>query len=149
MEVILLDKVSNLGALGDKVAVKSGYGRNFLIPQGKAIPATVANVAEFEVRRAELEKASTDTLTAAQARAEALNNVAVSISSRAGEEGKLFGSIGPSDVAAAVTEAGEALAKNEVRMPEGPIRVAGDYEVAVHLHADVDASVKVSVVPEE
>lgn len=149
MEVILLDKVSNLGGLGDKVNVKSGYGRNYLIPQGKAVPATAANLASFEARRAELEKAANEALAAAQARAEKLQGLTVTITSLAGEEGKLFGSIGNSDIADAATAAGVELAKHEIRLPNGPLRTTGDFEVEVHLHADVDASVKVSVVAEQ
>lgn len=148
MEVILLEKVRNLGGLGDKVAVKSGYGRNYLIPQNKAVPATASNVASFEARRAELEKEATDVLAAAQARAEKLEGISVSIAGNAGEEGKLFGSIGTADIAAAVTAAGVELAKAEVRMPEGAIRATGDYSVAVHLHVDVDSSVNVTVTAE-
>ncbi|OGT19604.1 MAG: 50S ribosomal protein L9 [Gammaproteobacteria bacterium RBG_16_57_12] len=148
MEVILLDKVSNLGALGDKVKVKNGYGRNFLIPQGKAAPATAKNLAAFEARRAELEKASADALTAAQARAQALQGLgAVTLSSLAGEEGKLFGSIGTSDIAAAVCQAGVAIAKHEVRLPNGPLRALGEFDVEIHLHVDVNTTIKVNIVP--
>jgi len=145
MEVILLEKVRNLGNLGDKVAVKSGYGRNFLIPQGKAVPATVSNVAAFEARRAELEKDAAAAIASAQARADQLEGLSVTIVGNAGDEGKLFGSIGTADIADAVTAAGVALSKAEVRMPEGAIRATGEYEVAVHLHVDVDSSVKVIV----
>lgn len=145
MEVILLEKVRNLGNLGDKVAVKSGYGRNFLIPQGKAVPATASNVAAFEARRAELEKDAAEAVAAAQARAEKLEGLSVTIVGNAGDEGKLFGSIGTADIADAVTAAGVTLSKSEVRMPEGAIRAIGEYEIAVHLHVDVDSSVKVIV----
>ncbi len=148
MDVILLEKVRNLGNLGDKVSVKSGYGRNFLIPQNKAVPATASNVASFEARRAELEKGASDVLAAAQARAEKLEGLSVSIAGNAGDEGKLFGSIGTADVAAAVTAAGVELSKAEVRMPEGAIRATGEYSVAVHLHVDVDSSVSVIVTAE-
>lgn len=149
MDVILLEKVRNLGNLGDKVAVKAGFGRNFLIPQGKAVPATTSNVAEFETRRAELEKAANEALDAAKARAEKLAALEVTITANAGDEGKLFGSIGTAEVANAVTDAGVELAKAEVRMPEGAIRATGEYDVTVHLHVDVDTTVKVIVVGEQ
>lgn len=145
MEVILLEKVENLGDLGDKVNVKSGYGRNFLIPGGKAKPATEANIAEFEARRAELEKAAQEALDAATARKEALEGVTISIQAKAGDEGKLFGSIGPIDIAEAVNNAGVKVEKKEVRMPEGPIRTIGEYEVQFHLYTDVNAAIKVVV----
>jgi len=148
MDVILLEKVGKLGGLGDKVAVKSGYGRNFLIPFGKAVPANEANVAEFEARRAELEKAAADKLAAAQARADQLNELAVTIVSKSGDEGKLFGSIGVRDIADAITAAGVEVNKSEVRLPEGTIRVIGDFDVTIHLHADVEAVIKLSVVAE-
>lgn len=148
MDVILLEKVRNLGSLGDKVSVKSGYGRNFLIPQNKAVPATASNVASFEARRAELEKEASGVLAAAQARAAKLEGLSVTIAGNAGDEGKLFGSIGTADVAAAVTAAGVELSKAEVRMPEGAIRATGEYSVAVHLHVDVDSSVNVIVTAE-
>lgn len=148
MEVILLQKVENLGALGDKVKVKSGYGRNFLIPSGKATAATEENIKAFEVRRAELEKAAADALAAAEARRDKLEGTTVTIASKAGDEGKLFGSVGTSDIARAITEAGVEVHRNEVRMPEGAFRMVGEYEVAIHLHSDVNATVKVSVVPE-
>ncbi len=148
MEVILLEKVGKLGGLGDKVAVKSGYGRNYLIPYGKAVPATATNVAEFEARRAELEKAAAERFSAAQARAEQLNDKEVTIVSKAGDEGKLFGSIGVRDVADAVTAAGVEVNKSEVRLPEGPLRAIGEYEITVHLHSDVDAVIKLNVVGE-
>jgi large subunit ribosomal protein L9 len=148
MEVILLEKVANLGSLGDKVKVKSGYGRNFLLPYGKAVPATADNVKAFEARRAELEKAAGDKLAAAQARAEALEGVSVTISSKAGEEGKLFGSIGVRDIADAVSANGTAIEKSEVRLPEGPIRVTGEYEIELQLHTDVEVTIKLAVVAE-
>lgn len=148
MEVILLEKVGKLGALGDKVSVKSGYGRNFLIPYGKAVPANEANVAEFEARRAELEKAAAEKLSAAEARAADLNDKAVTITSKAGDEGKLFGSIGVRDVADAVSAAGIEISKSEVRLPEGPIRSIGDFDVTIQLHSDVAAIIKLSVVSE-
>ncbi|MES9831091.1 MAG: 50S ribosomal protein L9 [Candidatus Thiodiazotropha sp. DIVDIV] len=148
MEIILLQKVDNLGDLGEKVNVKSGYGRNFLIPAGKAIPATDANLKVFEQRRAELEKEASEKLQAAEARKAKLDGMDLSITCKAGDEGRLFGSIGTSDIAKAVVAAGETLEKKEVMLPNGPFRVAGEYEVELHLHADVNASVKLSIVPE-
>lgn len=149
MEVILLEKTRNLGNLGDKVKVRNGYGRNFLIPQGKAVPATENNIKFFEERRAELEKQANDRLAAAQARADKLAELgSVTIPAKAGDEGKLFGSVGTRDVADAITAAGLEVTKAEVLMPNGPIRSTGDFELAVQLHSDLVASVKVSVVPE-
>ncbi len=150
MEVILLEKVANVGALGDKVTVKSGYARNFLIPQGKAVFASNANVAEFEARRAELEKQAAEKLAAAESRKAAIEAIdGVTIAHQAGDEGKLFGSVGTSDIADAVTAAaGVEVTRAEVRMPEGAIREVGEYEFAIHLHTDVDATVKVTVVAE-
>ncbi|WP_150912587.1 50S ribosomal protein L9 [Marinobacter halotolerans] len=148
MEVILLEKVANLGSLGDKVKVKAGYGRNFLLPYGKAVPATADNLKAFEERRAELEKAAAEKLAAAQARAEALNGASVTITSKAGEEGKLFGSIGVRDIADAITAAGTEVEKSEVRLPEGPLRVVGEYEIELQLHSDVSASINLAVVAE-
>ena len=148
MEVILLEKVANLGSLGDKVKVKAGYGRNFLLPFGKAVPATEANLKAFEERRAELEKAAAEKLSAAQARAEALEGAAFTISSKAGEEGKLFGSIGVRDIADAITAGGTEVEKSEVRLPEGPIRVTGEYDIELQLHTDVEVTIKLAVVAE-
>jgi len=148
MEVILLEKVQNLGDLGDKVTVRPGYGRNYLIPKGVAVPATPESLAAFEQRRAELEKTQADALSAAQARADALREVRVSIARKAGEEGRLFGSVGTTDIAEAVTAAGFELHKHEVRLPEGPLRQAGEYDIVLHLHADVDATVKVEITAE-
>ncbi|MEQ5836851.1 50S ribosomal protein L9 [Marinobacter mangrovi] len=148
MEVILLEKVANLGSLGDKVKVKAGYGRNFLLPFGKAVPATESNVQEFEARRAELEKAAAERLAAAQARAEKLEGAAFTITSKAGDEGKLFGSIGVRDIADAVTAGGTEVEKSEVRMPEGPLRAIGEYDIELQLHTDVEVSVKITVVSE-
>ena len=146
MEVTLLEKVENLGNLGDKVTVKPGYGRNFLIPGGKATAATEENIAAFEARRAELEKAAAEALAEAETRKSALEGLgSVTIKANAGEEGKLFGSIGPSDIAEAVTAGGVEIQKKEVRMPEGPIRVTGEFEVGIHLHTDVDCGLKVVV----
>ena len=147
MEVILLENVGNLGALGDKVDVKPGYGRNFLIPQGKAVPATEDNVARFEARRAELEAAAVASLEAAQERATAVEGLeGISIAATAGEEGKLFGSVGTRDIADAITAAGVSIDKAEVRLPEGVIRELGDYEVMLQLHGNVAVSIAVAVV---
>jgi len=149
MEVILLENIGNLGGLGDKVDVKPGYGRNFLIPQGKAVPATEDNVAKFEARRAELEAAAAETLAAAAARGEALTALgAVEIAATAGEEGKLFGSVGTRDIADALTAAGCVVDKAEVRLPEGAIRELGEFEVMIQLHAEVTASVAINIVAE-
>ena len=148
MEVILLEKVGKLGGLGDKVNVKAGFGRNYLMPFGKAVPATAANVEAFEARRAELEKAAADKLAAAQARAEELNEVELSVVAKAGDEGKLFGSIGTNDIAEAITSAGIEVAKSEVRLPEGAIRATGEYSVAIQLHPEVTATVGIVVVGE-
>ena len=135
MEVILLQKVANLGNIGDLVKVKSGYGRNFLLPHGKATLATVANKAKFEARRAELEKAAREELAAAEARAAKFTSFKLSITAKAGSEGKLFGSVGTADIAEAATKAGLALERSEVRLPEGPIRMAGEHSVQIQLHA--------------
>lgn len=149
MDIILLDKIGNLGTLGDKVSVKAGYARNFLIPQGKAVPATKANLEVFEARRAELEKQLAETLSAAQARAEKLQALeAIVIESKAGEEGKLFGSIGTRDIADAISAAGVQVAKSEVRLPQGVLRSTGEYEIAVQVHSDVTAVVKLNVAAE-
>lgn len=148
MEVILLDKIRNLGTLGDKVNVKPGYARNYLVPEKKAVLATKANVEKFEARRAELEKAAAEKLAAAHARKEQLESLAVTIPANAGDEGKLFGSIGTRDIAQAITEAGVATEKSEVMLPEGTIRVIGDFEIDLHLHTDVVATIKLAVVPE-
>lgn len=148
MKLILLEKVLNLGDLGDTVNVKPGYGRNFLVPHGKAVPATRDNVAMFEARRAELEAAANERLSTAQTRAEGLTDVKVTITANASDEGKLFGSIGPREVADAVSEQGTPLEKSEVIMGEGPIRNTGEYDVLVQLHADVELTVKVIVNPE-
>lgn len=149
MELILLQKVKNLGNLGDKVNVKPGYGRNYLVPQGKATPATEQNVAEFEQRRAEYEAKANQQLAGAEARRAQLENASVTIKANASPEGKLFGSVGPRDVAEAFTEAGIALDKSEVVMSEGPLRHIGEFEVAVHLHADVHTQVKVVIAAED
>ncbi len=149
MEVILLEKIVKLGELGDKVKVKPGYGRNFLIPQGKAVPATADNVAEFEARRAELEGAAAEGVALAEVRAGRLAELGqIVITVVAGEEGKLFGSVGTRDIADAVTSAGVEMNKAEIRLPEGALREVGEYEIKVHLHTDVDAVVQLAIVAE-
>jgi large subunit ribosomal protein L9 len=148
MEVILLEKVGKLGALGDRVTVKGGYARNFLLPQGRAVLANEANIAEFETRRAELEKAAQEQLDAATARAESLNGKTVAITAKAGDEGKLFGSIGTRDIAEAAEAAGLTLDKSEVRLPEGPLRTTGEHEVQCQVHAEVFATIIVAITGE-
>ncbi len=149
MEVILLQRVENLGNLGDRVRVRAGYGRNFLVPTGKATPATEENVKAFEQRRVELEKLAQDSLSEAEARRQALDALGtVTIASKAGDEGKLFGSVGTLDIANAVTEAGVAVAKKEVRLPSGAIRVVGEYDIELHLHTDINATIKIVVTAE-
>lgn len=148
MEVILLEKVGKLGSLGDKVTVKSGYGRNYLLPFGKAVPATATNLEAFEARRAELEVAAAEKLATAQVRAEQLNEVELSVVAKAGDEGKLFGSIGTNDIADAITAAGIEVAKSEVRLPEGAIRTTGEFSVSIQLHPEVTATVAIIVVGE-
>ena len=149
MEVILLEKVDNLGDLGDKVKVSPGYGRNYLLPQGKAKPATPENVKYFEERRAELERQAAEVLAASEARKSQIDGLSVIIKAKAGDEGKLFGSVGTSDIADAVVATGVELERQEVRLPEGPLRVVGSYDIAVHLHTDVDAVITVVVEAEE
>ncbi|MFT3806434.1 50S ribosomal protein L9 [Arenimonas sp.] len=148
MQLILLQKVTNLGGLGDKVNVKPGYGRNYLIPYGKAVPATEANIAAFEAKRAEYEAKANALLASAEARKAALEGAEVTIHANASTEGKLFGSVGTRDIADAFTAAGHKLEKSEVVMGEGPIRKTGEFEVTVHLHADIETKVKVHVVAE-
>ena len=149
MQLILLQKVVNLGNLGDKVDVKPGYGRNYLVPQGKAVPATAANLAEFEAKRAEYEAKAKAAQDAASARQAKLADASVTVSANASTEGKLYGSVGPREIAEALTkQLGVEVNKSEVVMGEGPLRHTGEFEVHVHLHADVDATVKVVVVPE-
>lgn len=148
MELILLQKVTNLGNLGDKVTVKPGYGRNFLVPQGKAVPATAANLAEFEARRADYEAKAQSALGDAEARRAKLEGASVTIYANASTEGKLYGSIGPREIAEALTKLGTEVGKSEVIMGEGAIRRVGEYEVVLHLHADVETPVKVVVEPE-
>ncbi len=145
MDLILLQKVQNLGDLGDLVSVKAGFGRNFLVPTGKAVPATKDNLAQFEARRAELEVAAKERLGQAEARQIGLAELTVEVTANASEEGKLYGSIGPREVAAAVSTLGHEINKSEVIMGEGPIRTIGEFEVVVQLHADVDSIVKVIV----
>lgn len=149
MEVILLQKVANLGNIGDKVKVKPGYGRNFLLPEGKATLATAENIAKFEARRAELEKKEREELTGAQARAKKLEGFKLSISAKAGTEGKLFGSIGTSDIADGVKKAGYPIERSEVRLPHGPIRQAGEHAVQLQLHTDVIVELPVVITAEE
>ncbi|MFT6915785.1 MAG: large subunit ribosomal protein L9 [Motiliproteus sp.] len=148
MEVILLENVGRLGGLGDKVSVKAGYGRNFLVPFGKAVPATKTNIESFEVRRVELEKIAAEKLAAAQARAETLNVLELTIVAKSGDEGKLFGSIGTRDIADLIIAAGAEVDRNEVRLPEGAIRELGNFEVDVQIHSAVTATVKLAVVAE-
>ncbi|MFM1885305.1 MAG: ribosomal protein [Pseudomonadota bacterium] len=149
MDVILLEKVANLGSLGDRVSVRSGYARNFLLPKGKATLATPANVARFEARRAELEKAAQTLLSAAQARAAGLEGFKVVITAKAGNEGKLFGSVGTTDIAEAATRAGRQLERAELRLPNGPLRTVGDHVVTVHLHTDVNVDLQVVIQSDE
>ena len=149
MEIILLQKVQNLGDLGDLVDVKPGYGRNYLVPQGMAVPATKENREYFESQREELERASKERIAAAQARKEALEDVVCEIHARASAEGTLYGSVGPQEIAARLTEMGKAVEKSEVLMPDGPIGHGGEYDIDLSLHADVDARVKLIVVAEE
>lgn len=149
MQIILLDKVANLGGLGDNVTVKSGYARNFLFPQGKAVPATKANIEKFEARRAELEAKLAADLAAANERAAKVAELAeVTIASKAGDEGRLFGSIGTRDIADAITEAGVAVSKAEVKLPNGTLRETGQFDIDLQLHAEVIATIKVVVIAE-
>jgi large subunit ribosomal protein L9 len=149
MEVILLEQVRNLGTLGDKVKVKSGFGRNYLIPTGKAVPATKDNIDKFESMRAELERAQADVVGKARARAEALSSVSITLKRKAGEEGKLYGSVGTADIAEAVTALDLELERNEVKLPEGPFRHTGEFDVDILLHADVSTSIKMVIEAEE
>ncbi|HVN98889.1 MAG TPA: 50S ribosomal protein L9 [Steroidobacteraceae bacterium] len=149
MDVILLQKVANLGTIGDRVKVKSGYGRNYLLPSGRATLATPANVARFELRRAELERLANEELGSAQQRAESLRDFRITITAKAGSEGKLFGSVGTSDIAEACTAAGHKVNRSEVRLPTGPIRQVGEHHVALHLHTDVEVTIVVIVAAEE
>jgi len=149
MKVILQEKVNNLGGIGDLVNVKPGFARNFLIPQGKAMRATEENMVLVAARRLELEKTAAEALDSAKQRAEALGVISVTITANAGEEGKLFGSVGNRDIAEAITLAGQSVDKSEVELPEGPLRQVGEYDIAIKLHSEVRASVKIHVVGEE
>jgi len=149
MDVILLTKVANLGNIGDRVKVKSGYGRNFLLPKGKATLATPDNVKKFEARRAELEKIAREQLQDAEKRAAAFKEFKLQITAKAGTEGKLFGSIGTADIAEATTKAGHKLARAEVRLPTGPLRTVGEHTVALHLHTDIDVQLPVVITAED
>ncbi|MEZ5542762.1 MAG: 50S ribosomal protein L9 [Pseudomonadota bacterium] len=148
MEIILLEKIENLGAMGDRVKVKPGFGRNYLVPKGKAKLATPENIAAFESMRAELEQAAAEALAAAQARCEQLEGMHVSIAANAGDEGKLFGSVGTADIASAIMAQGVEVDRHEIRLPEGVFRQVGEYEVHLHLHSDVNATIKLSITPE-
>lgn len=148
MEVILLEKIANLGNLGDKVTIKSGYGRNYLVPQGKAVAATAKKIAEFEARRAELEKAAAEKLNAAKARAEALSKLQIVITHKAGDEGRLFGSVGTHNIAEAITQAGVAVEKNEIRLPHGAIRNTGEFPIDINLHSDVVVTLPIKIAAE-
>lgn len=145
MEIILLEKIANLGAMGEKVNVKPGFGRNYLIPQGKAAPATAENIAEYEARRAELEKAAAEALAAAEARRELLVEKVITITSKAGDEGKLFGSVGTADIAHVISEQLVSVERHEVRLPDGAFRVIGEHDVQLQLHTDVDVIVKLLI----
>jgi large subunit ribosomal protein L9 len=149
MDVILLQKVANLGNIGDRVKVRSGFGRNFLLPQGKATLATSENIARFEARRAELERLAREHLSSAAERAEAMKDFKLTIHAKAGTEGKLFGSIGTSDIAEACTREGFKVERSEVRLSHGPLRMLGEHTVNLHLHADVDVPLQVTIVAEE
>lgn len=149
MEVILLQKVANLGNIGDRVKVRSGFGRNYLLPQGKATLATADNVAKFEARRAELERVAREEFSSAEQRAAAMKDFHLTITAKAGTEGKLFGSIGTADIAEAATRAGHNVSRSEVRLPSGPLRMVGEHMVSLHLHADIDVALPVTIVAEE
>lgn len=149
MEVILLTKIDNLGDLGEKVKVRPGYARNFLIPSGKAKFATAENLAEFEARRAELEKIAAESLSKAEARKAELDEFKITITAKSAGEGKLFGSVGTVDIANALNEAGKFVEKKEIRLPSGAFRHVGDYKVDIHLHTDVNATVSLEIIGEE
>ena len=149
MDVILLTKVANLGNIGDRVKVKSGYGRNFLLPKGKATLATPENVKKFEARRAELEKVAREQFQDAESRAAAFKEFKLQITAKAGTEGKLFGSIGTADIAEACTNAGHKVARAEVRLPTGPLRMVGEHTITLHLHTDIDVQLPVVITAEE
>ncbi|MBO1529666.1 50S ribosomal protein L9 [Psychrobacter sp. F1192] len=149
MQIILLQRIVNLGKLGETVDVKPGYGRNFLIPQGKALPATKANIEKFEARRAELEAEEAKEIATAQERAEALTDVNVIMRAKSGDEGKLFGSIGTRDIAEALTNSGLEVDRSEVKLPEGTLRQVGEYNVDIQLHHDVTANILVTILSED
>jgi large subunit ribosomal protein L9 len=149
MDVILLEKVENLGSIGDRVKVRSGYGRNFLVPRGKATLATPANIAIFEARRAELEKKEAEELQAATQRAASAAKLTLRLAAKAGTEGKLFGSLGTADIAEACTAAGVTVRRSEIRLPNGPIRTLGEHSIELHLHSDVNATIRITVVAED
>ncbi|MDJ0655924.1 MAG: 50S ribosomal protein L9 [Xanthomonadales bacterium] len=149
MDLILLENIQNLGKLGDVVKVKPGFGRNFLVPQGKAVPATKSNLEAFETRRAELEARAADRLAAATARRDAVADQTVTITANASSEGKLYGSVGTREIAEALTGAGFPVEKSEVLLPEGAIRMAGEYDIDLHFYAEVDCQVKLAIVGEE
>lgn len=148
MEVILLEKIASLGNLGDKVSIKAGYGRNYLMPQGKAVPATAKKIAEFEARRAELEKTAGEKLGAAQALAEKLGKLEIVIAHKAGDEGRLFGSVGTHNIAEAIIKAGGVVEKQQIRLPHGTIRHIGDYDIDINLHSDVTVTMSIKVAAE-
>ena len=149
MNVILLDNIENLGGIGDLVTVKAGYGRNFLLPQGKAALATKENIADFEARRTELEKAAAEDLTTAKSREALIQGMQLVITANVGAEGKLFGSVGPIDIVEALSKVGVEAARSEIRMPDGPIHEVGEFTIGVHLHTDINVDVAVNVVAEE
>ena len=149
MEVILLEKIANLGNLGDKVTIKSGYGRNYLVPQGKAVAATAKKIAEFEARRAELEKAAAEKLSVAQKLGNELSKLQIVITHKAGDEGRLFGSVGTYNIAEAITEAGIAVEKQQIRLPHGAIRHIGEYPIDINLHSDVVVTLTIKIAAEE
>lgn len=148
MEIILLEKVKHLGNIGDKTKVKSGYARNFLLPQSKAVLATKANIEKFNASRAEFEKRAADALAKAQERKTEFDNLSVTIDAKVSDEGKLFGSIGIREIAAAINKAGKEINKSEISLPQGPIHQTGDYEINLQLHTDVTATVKIKIAPE-
>jgi large subunit ribosomal protein L9 len=149
MEVILLEKVENLGNIGEKVSVKAGYGRNFLLPQGKATVATAENLAVFEARRAELEAKQAEEMASAQSRATKLEGLELSITAKSGVEGKLFGSLGTVDIAEAASAAGFEIERSEVRLPDGPLKAVGAYDIEIHLQADLNVNIKVNVIGDQ
>jgi large subunit ribosomal protein L9 len=149
MDIILLQKVANLGSIGERVKVKSGYARNYLVPTGRATMATAANIAKFEAQRHELEAKANEELASAQSRAANFADFKLELKAKAGSEGKLFGSIGTADIAEAAVRAGHPISRSEVRMPTGPIRSTGEHQVQLHLHTDVDVTLTVTIVAEE